>query len=45
MSSACNFPDAVIFDFDGVIVQSVEIKAQAFVEVYRNEDPAVALSH
>lgn len=41
MSSARTPPDAVIFDFDGVIVQSVKIKAQAFVEVYRNEDPAV----
>jgi phosphoglycolate phosphatase len=41
MPSACSSPDAVIFDFDGVIVQSVEIKAQAFVEVYRNESPAV----
>jgi phosphoglycolate phosphatase len=41
MSSAWNPPDAVIFDFDGVVVQSVEIKAQAFAEVYRNEDPAV----
>lgn len=30
---------AIIFDFDGVIVQSVETKTQAFAEIYRNEDP------
>jgi phosphoglycolate phosphatase len=40
MPSAPSPPDAVIFDFDGVIVQSVDIKAQAFADVYRNEDPA-----
>lgn len=31
---------AIIFDFDGVILQSVDIKARAFAEIYRNEEPA-----
>jgi phosphoglycolate phosphatase-like HAD superfamily hydrolase len=39
MSLLSSSPDAVIFDFDGVIVQSVEIKAEAFATIYRNENP------
>jgi beta-phosphoglucomutase-like phosphatase (HAD superfamily) len=27
---------AVIFDFDGVIVESMDIKTQAFVELFRD---------
>src|SRR5690242_4015479 len=30
-------PQAFLLDFDGVIVQSTTIKAQAFAEVYRGE--------
>ncbi|HEV2160512.1 HAD family hydrolase [Bradyrhizobium sp.] len=33
-------PEAAILDFDGVILRSVEIKAQAFSEIYRGEEPA-----
>jgi phosphoglycolate phosphatase-like HAD superfamily hydrolase len=32
---------AVIFDFDGVIVESEEIKTRAFVELYREHGPEV----
>lgn len=28
---------AIIFDFDGVLVESVDIKGEAFVELYRDE--------
>src|SRR5690606_26236544 len=34
-------PDAILFDFDGVIVQSVDIKAEAFATIYRNENPEI----
>lgn len=30
---------AIIFDFDGVIVDSATIKSDAFAEIYRGEDP------
>ncbi|MGY8635359.1 HAD hydrolase-like protein [Bradyrhizobium sp. 14AA] len=33
-------PAAAILDFDGVVLRSVEIKAQAFAEIYREEKPA-----
>jgi HAD superfamily hydrolase (TIGR01509 family) len=33
-------PVAVILDFDGVIVESVELKVQAFLTLYAHEDPA-----
>ena len=33
-------PAAVILDFDGVIVESVELKVQAFLTLYAHEDPA-----
>lgn len=32
---------AIIFDFDGVIVESEEIKTRAFVEMYREHGPVV----
>ena len=31
-------PAAVILDFDGVVLGSVEIKAQAYAEIYREEE-------
>ncbi|MFG1230350.1 HAD family hydrolase [Xanthobacter wiegelii] len=30
----------IVFDFDGVIVQSAELKVQAFAELYKDESPA-----
>lgn len=33
--------DAIIFDFDGVLVESVEVKTQAFIELYRPYGEAV----
>ena len=33
-------PAAFILDFDGVIVESVELKIQAFLTLYAHEDPA-----
>ncbi|MGF1528082.1 MAG: HAD family hydrolase [Candidatus Competibacterales bacterium] len=33
--------DALIFDFDGVIVDSVELKVAAFAELYNQRDPAI----
>ncbi len=33
-------PVAVLLDFDGVIVQSVQLKADAFLRIYTDEDPA-----
>lgn len=33
--SSHNLPQALIFDFDGVLVNSVEIKTNAFAELYR----------
>ena len=33
-------PLAVLLDFDGVIVDSVRLKAQAFLDIYREEDAA-----
>jgi phosphoglycolate phosphatase-like HAD superfamily hydrolase len=33
-------PVALLLDFDGVILQSVEIKIQAFLTIYKDEDPA-----
>jgi phosphoglycolate phosphatase-like HAD superfamily hydrolase len=32
---------AIIFDFDGVIVESVNIKTEAFADIYRTYDPKV----
>jgi phosphoglycolate phosphatase-like HAD superfamily hydrolase len=32
-------PRAILFDFDGVILDSTELKVQAFAEIYRAEDP------
>lgn len=29
-------PSAMIFDFDGVILESAEIKTQAFIELFRD---------
>jgi phosphoglycolate phosphatase-like HAD superfamily hydrolase len=31
---------AIIFDFDGVILESVDIKAKAFADIYKDEEPA-----
>ena len=31
----------IIFDFDGVIVQSVQIKTEAFSEIYHQYDPSI----
>ena len=33
--------DTIVFDFDGVLVESVEIKTRAFVEIYRPYGEAV----
>jgi phosphoglycolate phosphatase len=33
-------PIALLLDFDGVILESVELKVQAFLKVYEDEDPA-----
>jgi phosphoglycolate phosphatase-like HAD superfamily hydrolase len=33
--------DAIVFDFDGVLVESVGIKTQAFVELYRDHGDGV----
>jgi hypothetical protein len=33
-------PTALLLDFDGVILESVELKIQAFLTIYENEDPA-----
>ncbi len=33
--------DAIVFDFDGVLVESVDIKTQAFVELYRPYGEAI----
>lgn len=33
-------PDAIIFDFDGVILDSAQIKIDAYVTIYADEDPA-----
>ena len=33
---------AIIFDFDGVIVESGDIKAQAFAELYRHHGETIA---
>src|SRR3954451_3390767 len=41
-------PTVIIFDFDGVILDSTGIKEQAYVTIYANEDPekiAQMLSH
>ncbi|HYD71316.1 HAD family hydrolase [Azospirillum sp.] len=35
-------PDAIIFDFDGVLVDSVNIKTEAFAELYRPHGEEVA---
>lgn len=35
-------PDAIIFDFDGVLVDSVDIKTEAFAELYRPHGEEVA---
>jgi phosphoglycolate phosphatase-like HAD superfamily hydrolase len=32
-------PEAIIFDFDGVILDSADIKLRAYMAVYANEDP------
>lgn len=34
--------DAIVFDFDGVLVESVDIKTRAFVELYRPHGESVA---
>jgi phosphoglycolate phosphatase-like HAD superfamily hydrolase len=34
------FPKAIIFDFDGVILDSADIKLRAYTTVYKDEDPA-----
>tara|TARA_B100001123_G_scaffold191121_1_gene218093 strand:+ start:19948 stop:20598 length:651 start_codon:yes stop_codon:yes gene_type:complete len=31
------FPNAIVFDFDGVILESTEIKTQAFVDIFSDE--------
>jgi beta-phosphoglucomutase-like phosphatase (HAD superfamily) len=31
-------PEIIIYDFDGVIANSVNIKTEAFVELYKNYD-------
>jgi len=33
--------DAVIFDFDGVLVESVDVKTQAFAEMYKQYGPKI----
>jgi phosphoglycolate phosphatase len=33
-------PTALLLDFDGVILESVELKIRAFLKIYENEDPA-----
>lgn len=33
--------DAIIFDFDGVLVESVDIKTQAFAALYANYEPKI----
>jgi len=33
-------PRAIIFDFDGVILDSAELKVEAYVTIYADEDPA-----
>ncbi len=33
--------EAIIFDFDGVLAESVNIKGDAFVELYKNESPDI----
>ena len=30
---------AIVFDFDGVLVESVDVKTQAFAELFKNEPP------
>ena len=31
------FPNAIVFDFDGVILESTEIKTQAFIDIFSDE--------
>ena len=33
--------EALIFDFDGVILESVETKTRAFAELYKDKGPDV----
>lgn len=33
--------DAIVFDFDGVLAQSVDVKTRAFADLYREHGPAV----
>jgi phosphoglycolate phosphatase-like HAD superfamily hydrolase len=33
-------PDVIIFDFDGVIIESADIKLRAYTDIYADEDPA-----
>ena len=33
-------PAAILFDFDGVIVDSARLKTQAYAKIYADEDPA-----
>lgn len=40
LSSLPERPDAMLLDFDGVILVSANIKTRAFAEVYKDEDPA-----
>lgn len=35
-------PRAVVLDFDGVVLESVDVKTRAFEELFRNEGPAAA---
>lgn len=37
-----NYWQAIIFDFDGVVVESGDIKAHAFAELYRDHGEAIA---
>ena len=39
---SADYWQAIIFDFDGVIVESGDIKAQAFADLYRHHGEAVA---
>ncbi len=42
LSRSAGYWQAIIFDFDGVIVESGDIKAQAFAELYRHHGKAIA---
>jgi phosphoglycolate phosphatase-like HAD superfamily hydrolase len=40
-STGCSMIKVIIFDFDGVIVESVNIKTQAFAELFKDEESDV----